>query len=40
MCIRDRPNLSSIKVGLNGKISIYNSFGATDAIVDLAGWYG
>jgi len=34
------PNLSSIKVGLSGKISIFNSFGSTDVVLDLAGWYG
>ena len=34
------PNLTSTKVGLNGKVSLYNSFGFTDVVVDLAGWYG
>jgi len=34
------PNLASIKVGLAGKISIFNFVGSADVVVDLAGWYG
>lgn len=37
---RTIPNLASVKVGVNGKISIFNSFGSTNVIFDLAGWYG
>ncbi len=33
------PNLTSTKLGVNGKVSLYNSFGFTDLVVDLAGWY-
>ncbi len=34
------PNLVVAKVGLNGSIAIYNSVGAANVIVDVAGWYG
>jgi subtilisin family serine protease len=33
------PNSVIAKVGADGKIRIYNGFGATHIIVDVAGWY-
>lgn len=33
------PNLVSSKVGSNGRIVLYNHAGATDVVVDIAGWY-
>gem|GEM_PF-166039 len=34
------PSLSAVEIGLSGKISIFNSFGSTDVVLDLSGWYG
>lgn len=34
------PNLVVAKVGVDGKIRIYNSSGSTHVVVDVAGWYG
>lgn len=33
------PNLVVAKVGSNGKVSIYNSGGATHVVFDVVGWY-
>lgn len=33
------PNLVVAKVGANGQVSIYNSSGWTDVVVDVLGWY-
>ena len=33
------PNLVVVKVGVGGKVSMFNSAGATDVIFDVAGWY-
>lgn len=33
------PNLVTVKVGSNGKVSVYNSSGATHVIFDIVGWY-
>ena len=33
------PNLVIAKVGTGGQISLYNSSGATDLVVDVLGWY-
>lgn len=34
------PNLVIVKVGLGGKVDLFNYLGATDLVVDVAGWYG
>ncbi|HEX3622442.1 MAG TPA: right-handed parallel beta-helix repeat-containing protein [Acidimicrobiales bacterium] len=34
------PNLVVVKVGVGGKIDLFNDAGATDVVVDVAGWYG
>ena len=33
------PNLVTVKVGANGKVNLFNSFGSTDIIADIAGYY-
>lgn len=33
------PNLVVVKIGSGGSISVFNSNGSTDVIVDVAGWY-
>ncbi|MBV8986387.1 MAG: right-handed parallel beta-helix repeat-containing protein, partial [Acidimicrobiia bacterium] len=33
------PNLVVVKVGSNGRVSIYNARGFTHVVVDVAGWY-
>ena len=33
------PNLAVVKIGDGGKISLFNRFGSTHLIVDVAGWY-
>jgi hypothetical protein len=33
------PNLVTAKVGAGGRLSLYNAFGATHVIADVAGWY-
>ena len=34
------PNLVEVKVGDGGKVDLYNRFGSTDVVADVAGWYG
>ena len=34
------PNLVVVKVGTSGKVSLFNSSGATHVIADVSGWYG
>ena len=34
------PNLVIVKVGLDGKVKVYNNSGSTDVIFDIVGWYG
>ena len=34
-----RPNLVTVRMGANGKVSIYNAIGAVDVVADVAGWY-
>ena len=34
------PNMVVVKVGQGGKVSLFNYAGATDLVVDVAGWYG
>jgi hypothetical protein len=34
------PNLVVVRVGLGGKISLYNHDGTVDLVADVAGWYG
>ncbi len=34
------PNLVTVPVGAGGKVTLFNGFGSTDAIVDVQGWYG
>jgi predicted acyl esterase len=34
------PDLAAVKLGLGGKLSIYNLVGNTQVLFDLAGWYG
>lgn len=36
---QNTPNLAVVKVGTNGRISLFNSGGSTDLIVDVAGWF-
>ena len=31
-------NLVVAKVGANGKVSLYNNYGATDVVIDVQGW--
>ena len=33
------PNLVTVKVGVNGKVNLYNSAGSTNLIADVAGYY-
>jgi len=33
------PNLVITKVGPDGKVSIYNSAGSNDIVVDVMGWF-
>ena len=33
------PNLVTAKLGTNGQISMYNAFGSTDLVADVAGWF-
>jgi hypothetical protein len=33
------PNMVVVKLGADGRIAIYNSFGSTHIIVDVLGWY-
>jgi hypothetical protein len=33
------PNLVVAKVGANGQITLFNSFGSTHVVADVAGWY-
>jgi len=33
------PNLVVVKVGVGGRVSMFNSAGATDVIYDVAGWF-
>ena len=33
------PNLALVKLGVDGKIIIYNGYGTVDVIVDVVGWY-
>lgn len=33
------PNLAVVKVGANGKISIFNNAGTTHVVVDVVGWF-
>jgi hypothetical protein len=34
------PNLVLVKVGLGGKVNLYNNAGATDVVADVVGWFG
>ena len=34
------PNLVIVKVGAGGEVDLFNDVGATDVVVDVAGWYG
>jgi hypothetical protein len=34
------PNLVTVRIGLEGKVSLYNLAGSTHVIADVAGWYG
>jgi uncharacterized protein YvpB len=34
------PNLVVVPVGAGGKITLYNGFGSSDAVIDVEGWYG
>lgn len=41
LAVRDtRANLVMAKLGVGGRISIYNHLGAVDVVVDVVGWYG
>lgn len=33
------PNLVTVKVGAGGRVSLYNNAGATNVVIDVAGWY-
>src|SRR5207245_6941870 len=33
------PNLLTVKVGGDGKVNIFNKWGQTHVVVDVAGWY-
>ena len=37
---QDVPNLVTVKVGLDGKVKVYNKNGNTDVVFDIVGWYG
>jgi hypothetical protein len=32
-------NLVTAKVGASGQVSVFNAFGSTEVIADVAGWY-
>lgn len=34
------PNMVIVKVGAGGQVDLFNYLGATDVVVDVAGWYG
>ncbi len=34
------PNLVIVKLGADGSISVFNSAGTTDVVIDVVGWYG
>jgi len=34
------PNLIAAKLGVGGKVSIYNAGGAANLVADVSGWYG
>ena len=34
------PNLVVVKVGTDGTVNVFNSFGSTDVVIDVVGWYG
>ncbi len=34
------PNLVVVRLGVNGKLDIFNAAGTTDVIADVVGWYG
>ena len=34
------PNLVIVKVGLNGKVALYNAAGSTHVLADVVGWFG
>ncbi len=36
---QDVPNLVTVKVGANGRVDLFNSFGYTDVIADVVGYY-
>jgi hypothetical protein len=33
------PNLVVVKLGADGKVTIFNGVGSTDVIADVVGWY-
>src|SRR5262249_51151419 len=33
------PNLAVVRVGVGGRITIFNNDGSTDVVVDIAGWF-
>lgn len=33
-------NLVVVPVGRNGRVELYNPFGATHLVIDVVGWYG
>jgi subtilisin family serine protease len=33
------PNMAIVKVGVGGKITIYNEQGSTDVVIDVVGWF-
>ena len=34
------PNLVMVKLGVEGRVSLFNNLGSTHVVVDVAGWYG
>jgi len=34
------PNLVVVKLGVNGKIALFNANGTSDAVIDVEGWFG
>jgi subtilisin family serine protease len=34
-----RPNLVTVRMGADGKVSLYNAVGSVDLVADVAGWY-
>jgi hypothetical protein len=34
------PNLVVVQVGTTGKVDVYNTFGNTNVLIDVMGWYG